>query len=55
MQKCKRQELIQVGDFNSRIGKTGHPNEILGRFGDVANNKNAEEMLKFLNHNEMKT
>ncbi|MEO9966262.1 MAG: hypothetical protein ABJF11_10765 [Reichenbachiella sp.] len=56
VQKYKRQgEVVLVGDFNSRIGKASKLNENIGQYGEVTNNKNGEEMLKFLKHNEMKT
>ena len=37
------------------IGKAGKLNESIGQNGEITNNKNEEEMLKFLKHNEMKT
>ena len=44
-----------MGDFTSRIGKASKLNESIGQYGEVTKNKNGEEMLKFLKHNEMKT
>ena len=44
-----------VGDLNSRIGKPSKLNENIGRYGEVTENKNGEEMLKFFKHDEMKT
>ena len=44
-----------MGDLNSSIGKASNPNENIGQYGEVPNNKNEAEMLQFLNSNEMKT
>ena len=44
-----------MGDLISRIGEASNPNKNIGQYGEVTNNKNGEEMLKFLKHNEMKT
>ena len=44
-----------MGDLNSKIGKASKLNENVGQYGEVTNIKNGEEMLKFLEQNEMKT
>ena len=31
------------------------PNKSIGQYGELTNNKNAAEMLEFLENNEMKT
>ena len=56
VQKYKRQgEVVLVGDFYSRNGKASNPNENIGHYGEVTNNKNEAAMLMFLKNNEMKT
>lgn len=44
-----------VGDFNSRIGTAGNPNEDIGQCGEVTKNEMGAGILKFLKKNEMKT
>ena len=53
--KKRQGEVVLVGDFNSRIGKTSKLNENIGQYGEETKKNNGEEMLKFLKHNEMKT
>ena len=56
VQKYKRQgEVVLVGDFYSRNGKASNPNENIGHYGEVTNNKNEAAMLMFHKNNEMKT
>ena len=44
-----------VGDFNAKVGRAGQPDDIIGQYGEGTKNMNGVEMLKFLEHNEMKT
>ena len=55
VQNFKRMgEVVLVGDFNSRIGRTTNPQGAIGQYGEGATNKNGEEMLRFLDSSEMK-
>ena len=55
VQNFKRKgEVVLVGDFNSRIGRTTNPHGAIGQYGEEATNKNGEEMLRFLDSSEMK-
>ena len=55
LRKYKRQgEEVLMGDFNSGIGNASNPNENIGQYGNVTNNKNGAEMLEFLKSNEIK-
>lgn len=36
-----------MGDFDSRIGKASNPNKNIGQYGEMANNKNGAEVLRY--------
>ena len=44
-----------MGNYNSRIGEASKLNENIGQYIEVTKIRNVEKMLKFLEHNEMKT
>lgn len=44
-----------MGEFNSRVRKANSTDENIEQYGKVTNNRNGQEMLKFLEHNEVET
>lgn len=54
VQKLKRrEEVVMVGDYNSRVGKANRRGQVIGQYGQDEVSANGKVMLGFLGTNEL--